>query len=183
MNSKRLENGQYSRQYNQYDLSGEYGIGWTNKGEEFWFDIEDYNKIKDYCWHFNQWGHLISTEPHSNKRAFLHRKVMEPIPEGMVVNHKNHPPGRKNKFDNRKSNLEICTPQQNSMNHHIHSNNTTGHSGITYKDDRWIVRIGYMNNRIYLGSYKSLEEAINVRKKAEEKYYGQYSLNNNIGGN
>lgn len=31
---------------NTYDLSGEYGIGYTTKGEEFWFDLEDYDKIK-----------------------------------------------------------------------------------------------------------------------------------------
>lgn len=35
---------------NKYDLSGEYGVGWTsNTNEEFYFDLEDYNKIKDYC--------------------------------------------------------------------------------------------------------------------------------------
>ena len=39
------------RRYNVYDLSGEYGIGWTrNTNREFYFDIDDYDKIKDYCW-------------------------------------------------------------------------------------------------------------------------------------
>lgn len=34
---------------NEYDLSGEYGIGYTtNKGERFYFDLEDYDKIKNY---------------------------------------------------------------------------------------------------------------------------------------
>src|SRR5574344_527323 len=41
------------RKYNTYDLSGEYGIGYTSKGEEFYFDLEDYDKIKDYCWCLN----------------------------------------------------------------------------------------------------------------------------------
>ena len=31
------------KKYNQYDLSGEYGIGWTsNTNEEFYFDLEDF---------------------------------------------------------------------------------------------------------------------------------------------
>ena len=34
---------------NYYNLSGDYGIGYTSKGEEFIFDLEDYDKIKDYC--------------------------------------------------------------------------------------------------------------------------------------
>lgn len=36
------------KKYNTYDLSGEYGIGYTEKGEEFYFDLEDYDKIKNY---------------------------------------------------------------------------------------------------------------------------------------
>jgi len=39
-----------SKKYNTYNLTGEYGIGYTSKGEEFYFDLEDYDKIKDYCW-------------------------------------------------------------------------------------------------------------------------------------
>ena len=37
---------------NKYDLSGEYGIGWTHNTEhEFYFDLEDYDIIKYYCWY------------------------------------------------------------------------------------------------------------------------------------
>lgn len=39
---------------NQYDLSGEYGVGWTsNTNKEFYFDLEDYDKIKEYTWYEN----------------------------------------------------------------------------------------------------------------------------------
>ena len=34
------------RRCNTYDLSGTYGIGYTSKGDEFYFDLEDYDKIK-----------------------------------------------------------------------------------------------------------------------------------------
>ena len=39
-----------NRKKNNYNLLDEYGIGYTSKGEEFYFDLEDYNKIKDYTW-------------------------------------------------------------------------------------------------------------------------------------
>ena len=174
MNNERSNDGRYAKQYNTYDLSGDYGIGWTNKGEEFWFDKEDFDKIKNYCWHFNQWGHLISTEPKSNKRAFLHRKVMEPIPDGMIVDHKVHPPGRGNKYDNRKENLEIKTSQQNTWNMYPHCNNTTGISGVTRYNNKWVSRIGYNNKKIYLGTFDNFEDAVKARKEAEIKYYGNY---------
>ena len=36
---------------NKYDLSGEYGIGYDSNGQKFYFDLEDYDKIKNYCWY------------------------------------------------------------------------------------------------------------------------------------
>lgn len=38
---------QKNRKQNIYDLTKEYGIGYTFKGEEFYFDLEDYDKIKN----------------------------------------------------------------------------------------------------------------------------------------
>lgn len=178
MNTARDADGKLAKQYNKYDISGEYGIGWTNNGEEFWFDIEDYDLIKDYCWHYNQWGHLISTERGGTKRVFLHRLVMEPIPEGMIVDHVVHPSRKENKYDNRKSNLEIKTIQQNSMNSCMHKNNSSGVSGVTECNGKWQARIGLNNKRIYLGIYDNFEDAVNARLKAEEQYWGKYSYNN-----
>ena len=41
-----------NKKSNIYDLTGEYGVGWTsNTNREFYFDIEDFDKIKDYCWY------------------------------------------------------------------------------------------------------------------------------------
>jgi hypothetical protein len=39
------------KKFNQYDLSGSYGIGYcSNTNNPFYFDLEDYDLIKDYCW-------------------------------------------------------------------------------------------------------------------------------------
>ena len=42
-----IEYNHTKKKYNTYDLSGDYGIGYTSKDEEFYFDLEDYDKIKD----------------------------------------------------------------------------------------------------------------------------------------
>ena len=40
------------RKTNRYDLSGDVGIGWTsNTNRQFYFDLNDYELIKDYSWH------------------------------------------------------------------------------------------------------------------------------------
>ena len=55
------------KKYNTYDLTGEFGIGYTSKNEKFYFDLEDYDKIKDYCWYINNKGYVTSTDRKSKK--------------------------------------------------------------------------------------------------------------------
>ena len=60
-NEKRSLLGKNSKKYNKYNLNGEYGIGWTsNTNEEFYFDLEDYDKIKDYCWFLDNRGYILT---------------------------------------------------------------------------------------------------------------------------
>lgn len=162
---------------NTYDLeSAEYGIGYTLKGEEFWFDKEDYDKIKNYCWSYTPNGYVAATERVTRKSVFLHTLLMSPVPEGMKVDHKRHPPRNGQKKDNRKSNLEIKTNSQNMMNASLYVNNSSGVSGVTFTkaNNKWQVRIGVDNKRIHIGYYDSFEDAVKARKEAEEKYFGDY---------
>jgi hypothetical protein len=48
-----------NKRYNEYDLTGPYGIGYTLKGEPFLFDIEDYDCKRDICWFKNRRGYII----------------------------------------------------------------------------------------------------------------------------
>ena len=43
---------------NKYDLSGKYGIGYTYKGDEFYFDLDDYTLIKEHCWCIDHEGYV-----------------------------------------------------------------------------------------------------------------------------
>lgn len=157
--------GKYKR--NKYDLTGEYGVGYYNNNNGFFiFDKEDYDKIKDYTWQPTTNGYCRS----SDKKSF-HRIVMD-CPEGLLVDHINH-----NKFDNRKANLRICTQQQNSRNKKVSRNNFSGVSGVVYvkNRNRWKARIWVNGVGIYLGHYKTFEEAVKARKEAEQKYFGEFA--------
>jgi len=55
-----------NKQSNLYDLSGEFGVGYTAKGERFYFDLEDYEKIKDIYWHINDSGYVINITDKTN---------------------------------------------------------------------------------------------------------------------
>lgn len=164
------------KKYNQYDLSGEYGIGYTTKGEEFYFDLEDYNSIKDYCWNINKHGYVVSHEKNNhNKSIRFHRLIM-----GFPNNFIDHIHGEQSRNDNRKSNLRIATESQNAMNRKISTKNTSGISGVSWdtKHRKWKVGITINNKAIHLGYFDNLESASEARKEAEEKYFGEWSYNN-----
>lgn len=109
---KSRENGKQNKRYNTYDLSGDFGKGYTSKGEEFWFDKKDYDKIKDYCWYFDKkTGYLFAQLPDTRKRVSLHRLVMG-FPKGKMVGHITHEAF--NRYDNRKCNLKIGPMKENA---------------------------------------------------------------------
>lgn len=56
------------KKFNKYDLSGDFGIGYTNKNEEFYFDLEDYDLIKNHCWIVSTTdGYLYAFDPKTKK--------------------------------------------------------------------------------------------------------------------
>ena len=173
--------GHANKKYNTYDLTGEYGIGYTFKGEEFWFDLEDYDKIKDYCWYYDDQGYVKSDIYIENKHLSisLHRLIMD-FPERKEVDHIIHLPKGQKKFDNRKLNLRIVTSSENQMNKHKQRNNTSGIVGVHWhsRDGVWEAYISYNNKQIYLGRFNEKEDAAVIRKIAEDKYFGEHSFEN-----
>lgn len=163
------------RKLNDYNLDGEYGIGYTHKGQPFYFDLEDYNKIKDISWHINSDGYVHGVVV-GNKKISMHRLVMD-APEGLKIDHKH---GKQTRNDNRKENLRIATNQENLRNCSIREDNTSGNTGISWHKNKkkWIAQIGVDSKLIYLGVFGKYEEAVQARKQAEQKYFGEWSYDN-----
>lgn len=156
---------------NRYDLSGEYGVGYTSKNEPFYFDLEDYEKIKKYSWYISDNGYVTAntfkTETGKQHKVMLHRLVMGITDKTFCVDHIYH-----KKFDNRKSQLRIVTPLQNSQNRTPKNEN----QGVYWhkNKNKWEALIGVGDKIKYLGCYDSYEEALLIRKKAEIEYFGEY---------
>ena len=165
------------KKYNKYDLSGEYGIGITsNTNEYFLFDLEDFDKIKNYCWLKGNNGYVLSRDKNS-KIIYLHRVVMN-ASQNEVVDHQKH-----DLMDNRKQFLRIGTQSNNNMNHNMRSDNTSGITGVWFnkRNNNWCSEIMVNKKKIHLGSFKTLEEATQARRHAEEKYFKQWSFKNSTG--
>jgi len=78
-----------------------------------------------------------------------------------------------NGLNNRWENLRNVSFLKNGQNQKIHTTNTSGASGITFRKDsgRWRARITSQGKPISLGSFKTKDEAIVARKAAETKYW------------
>jgi hypothetical protein len=75
-----------------------------------------------------------------------------------------------------KENCRWVTQKIQARNTSNPTTNTSGHKGISYRTDknRWEAYIGVDNRRIRIGYFKTLNAAINARKEAEIKYWGEY---------
>lgn len=71
---------------------------------------------------------------------------------------------------------EVRQKQINACRETIRPNNKTGHTGIYYseKEKDYRPSIQVWGIRVFLGSYKTLQEAINKRKEAEEYFWQSY---------
>lgn len=65
------------------------------------------------------------------------------------------------------------TNKKFSYSSFIRKNNTSGYTGVSFdnKNKKWDSRITVNKKIILLGQFKHIEDAINARKEAEEKYF------------
>ena len=169
------------KKYNTYDLSGDYGVGFTFNYDsygrnEFYFDLEDYDKIKNYCWHFTQGDYVRARDGKNKTHIKLHNIIM-PTENGHIADHIH---GKESRNDNRKQNLRVVNKSQNGINSDYSKRNTSGVIGVYWKKEicRWYAMITVNRKTIHLGYYNLFDDAVKARKEAEEKYFGEFSYEN-----
>lgn len=164
--------------HNVYDLSNEYGIGYDNAGNQFYFDLEDYELIKSYYWMVNANGYVeANVAGQDGKGILLHRLIMGVNNNTWKEVQVDHIHGKSSRNDNRKSNLRRATFSQNGMNKALQSNNTSGVAGVSWqkKRNKWRARIKIDGKEKYLGEFVNFEDAVKARKEAEKQYFGEYA--------
>lgn len=155
---------------NKYELHENYGIGYTSNTQiAFYFDLEDYEIIKDYTWFESDQGYIISCI--NGKLRRMHRLVFQ-CKENELIDHRNC-----KKFDNRKENLRLANKQLNGINRGAGKNNLLGVKGVSYdkRANVYIARIMIDGKSIQIGSSKSLEDARIMREIAEVELFGEFA--------
>jgi hypothetical protein len=74
--------------------------------------------------------------------------------------------------DNRWVNLREVSRRENMMNVGLRSNSTTGVTGVSRRKDtgKYVAYVDVMGQRIRLGNFDTLSEAVDARTKASEQH-------------
>lgn len=140
---------------------------------KFIIDREDFEKVRYHKWRSDTNNRIITGNCTNTKpRKELSWLVMNmPDESDLVVDHING-----DTFDNRKSNLRICTQSENALNKHSMCTNTSSRIGVSWDKTRrrWAPEIGVAHQRWHLGRYKEFIEAVYVRDYAETLLFGEF---------
>lgn len=141
---------------------------------EVLIDNDDVDRCKSFTWYINK--HDIKAEKDyfyvvGSNRILLHRFIMNIDDSNQIVDHING-----NTLDNRKEKLQICTVKENSRKSQFRCNNKSGHTGVTWysKTNKWMAYIKVDYKFKNLGYFEDIDEAIEARRKAEIKYFGDF---------
>lgn len=134
-------------------------------------DSADYNKVKNYTWHYNKKGPQTNINGSTLKLSRFILFGYNCFKEKKMVDHINH-----NVFDNRKCNLRSATNQENMFNR-LPTNGTSEFKGVTLNNSRWVSRI-VKNKIINLGSFDTEIEAAKAYDNAAKKLYGNFACLN-----
>jgi hypothetical protein len=94
---------------------------------------------------------------------------------GVLVDHKD-----RNTFNNTIDNLRFSTKSQNAMNSKLCSRSTSGHKGVSWKQDKqkWKAYLTLNKKQIHLGYYDKIEDAIEARINGARDIFGEFFAEN-----
>ncbi len=124
-----------------------------------WQAIIQYKKVRHYL------GSYSTVEEAAKARAVAMEKIMEDVVRlyeetDDLYKDEPHRPLRPKKI--HKNSVHKI------VNRALRDDNTSGCTGVTKQYGKWNVSIAYKGYRYRLGSYERLEDAIKIRKQAEE---------------
>lgn len=139
---------------------------------------KDYSWLSQYRWHLlpNKWtndaGYAYRTrsrkEPPGPLTILMHREILR-VREGQQVDHKNC-----RGLDNRRSNIRICSPSQNTCNRR---SKNSRYRGVDWHSpsQSWHARIGFEGVSYSLKYHRTQKAAALAYDRAAIKLHGKFA--------
>lgn len=130
----------------------------ASNGGEILVDETDAALVSQWKWRVSPQGYASRTGYKNGRfiKILMHRLIMEPIPEGLEVDHIN-----RNRLDNRRENLRVVTHAVNQRNSGMASNNTSGYRGVCWDKSKrkWKAATKHDGRHVMIGRFATAEDA------------------------
>lgn len=135
-------------------------------------DDEDYERLSAFNWAAVGPKGRVYAKGH--KYGLMHKFIMGVSDPKVKVDHIN-----RNRLDNQKCNLRICTQAQNARNQGIRINNTSGFKGVCREGaHKWRAQITVDGKPHYLGLFDIKEVAARAYDEASKILHGDFASPN-----
>jgi hypothetical protein len=142
------------------------------KGEQAIADDEDFEFLSQWKWYFDRYA-MRNERVNRGQRKVLMRRVIMNTPEGFETDHIN-----RNKLNNRKANLRICTTFENQANKKKSLNKSSIYKGVSKLKDKWISQVVCGKRLTFIGLFNQEHHAALAADLWNRDLYGQFARTN-----
>jgi hypothetical protein len=136
-------------------------------------DAADLDWLRQWSWRADvrNAGYARRAESVAGARhtILMHRQILG-APDGVQVDHVNG-----YGLDNRRANLRLCTAGENACNVGLRRDNRAGFKGVRQDKEWWMARIQKGGRTVYLGCFRSAEEAARAYDVAALAHHGEFA--------
>ena len=164
-----MPTGSYKRKprLNEYFDCGDYFELVIKPNVSSKIDKDDYPKVATGKWSYAK-SVSYPIRIIKNKTVLLHHVILGKK-KGYFVDHING-----DRLDNRKNNLRFVTPQESACNRANMRGVYLSNYYKNRKEKKWVAHLIFKGVFHYLGIFDNEEEALDARRNAEIKYFGDF---------